>query len=577
MYFDFKVKIPEEKGKIYERTIKGVVYINYEYDRVYKPDRKYNIPKRTTIGKKCDDDPGMMYPNPNYLTYFPDMKLPTESGRGERSSCLRIGAFLVIEKLFMESMLDKIINSIYSDDRGTGLFMDLASYYLTTENNAGQYYPDYAYSHPLFTPEYKIYSDSTISKFISEITVEDSVAFQNEWNGIKKKKDKIYISYDSTNKNCQAGEIELVEFGHAKEDKGLPVFNYSIAYDCNNREPLFYETYPGSIVDVSQLQLMLNKAVAYGYKNAGFILDRGYFSKENIRYMDKCGYDFVIMVKGMKSFVNDAIRQVQGTFEDKRQCSIRRYQVSGTTLKMPVFYSDEKDRFIHIYYSYGKAAGEREALETKIDRIAAYLKKQEGQAVILDKCYEKYFDLEYYHEGKEDQSFVCGIEKSSVIEEELKMCGYFSIITSEEMTAKEALELYKSRDASEKLFKADKSFLGNRSLRVYTGESLEGKMLIAFVALIIRNRMYTKLKDAEEEMVEKPNYMNVPASIRELEKIEMIRQADGVYRLDHAVTATQKTILNAFGIDANYIKRKVKEISSNLDPRVHKVKIKGRK
>ena len=77
--------------------------------------------------------------------------------------------------------------------------------------------------------------------------------------------------------------------------------------------------------------------------------------------MDKCGYDFVIMVKGMKSFVNDAIQQVQGTFEDKRQCSIRHYQVSGTTLKMPVFYSDEKDRFLHIYYSYGEAAGEREA------------------------------------------------------------------------------------------------------------------------------------------------------------------------------------------------------------------------
>ena len=46
MYYDFKVKIPEVKGKIYERTIKGVVYINYEYDRVYKPDKKYNIPKR---------------------------------------------------------------------------------------------------------------------------------------------------------------------------------------------------------------------------------------------------------------------------------------------------------------------------------------------------------------------------------------------------------------------------------------------------------------------------------------------------------------------------------------------------
>ena len=575
MYYDFKVKIPDIKGKIYEKTIKDVTYINYEYDRVYKPDKKYNIPKRTTIGKKCTDDPNMMYPNPNFLKYFPDAELPKDQSRSGRSSCLRIGAFLVIEKLMMESMVDKIIGGIYNDDRGAGLFLDLASYYLITENSAGQYYPDYAYNHPLFTPGYKTYSDSTISTFTKQISVDDSVEFQNEWNAIKKKKDKIYISYDSTNKNCQAGDIDIVEFGHAKEEKGLPVFNYSIAYDCNNREPLFYESYPGSIVDVSQLQLMLNKAVAYGYKNAGFILDRGYFSRENIRYMDKCGYDFVIMVKGMKSFVNEAILQVKDTFEKKRQYTIRRFKVNGTTLKTPVFSSDEKDRYLHIYYSYERASAERAALEAKIDRIAAYLKKYEGQQVVIDKSYEKYFSLEYYHEGKEDQCFVCGIEKSSVIDAELELCGYFCIITSAEMSAKEALELYKSRDASEKLFKSDKSFLGNRSMRVYTEESLEGKILIAFVALIIRNRMYTKLKDAEEEMPEQPNYMNVPAAIRELEKIEMIRQADGIYRLDHAVTKTQKTILKAFGIDANYVKRKAQEISDQLNPKVLKVKING--
>lgn len=120
MYYDFKVKIPEVKGKIYERTIKGVVYINYEYDRIYKPDKKYNIPKRTTIGKKCEDDPEMMCPNPNFLTYFPDAELPEDQGRDARSSCLRIGTWIVIEKLMVESLLDKIISGLYSDDRGTG-------------------------------------------------------------------------------------------------------------------------------------------------------------------------------------------------------------------------------------------------------------------------------------------------------------------------------------------------------------------------------------------------------------------------------------------------------------------------
>ena len=48
------------------------------------------------------------------------------------------------------------------------------------------------------------------------------------------------------------------------------------------------------------------------------------------------------------------------------------------------------------------------------------------------------------------------------------------------------------------------------------------------------------------------------------EKIEMARQLDGVYRLDHAVTATQKTILKAFGMDEAYVKAKAKRISEQI-------------
>ena len=98
-------------------------------------------------------------------------------------------------------------------------------------------------------------------------------------------------------------------------------------------------------------------------------------------------------------------------------------------------------------------------------------------------------------------------------------------------------------------------------------------MLIEFVALIIRNRIYTKIKDALQTMQDQPNFMNVPAAIKELEKIEVIRQGDGIYRLDHAVTANQKKILKAFGIDAAYVKMKAKEIGERLDPRNKTVKM----
>ena len=62
----------------------------------------------------------------------------------------------------------------------------------------------------------------------------------------------------------------------------------------------------------------------------------------------------------------------------------------------------------------------------------------------------------------------------------------------------------------------------------------------------------------------KQNYMTVPAAIRELEKIEMTRQTDNIYRLDHAVTANQKVILKAFGLDANSIKYFASELSKEL-------------
>ena len=52
--------------------------------------------------------------------------------------------------------------------------------------------------------------------------------------------------------------------------------------------------------------------------------------------------------------------------------------------------------------------------------------------------------------------------------------------------------------------------------------------------------------------------------IVELEKIEMTRQLDKVYRLDHAVTKTQKVILSAFGMDWNHMKYRAENISKIL-------------
>ena len=560
MYLDFHVKIPEVPGKITRRKKGNSTYIEFEYHRVYDPKRQFTIAKRATIGKESTSDSLMMLPNQNFLKYFPDADLPDEKDRTTRSSCLRIGAYIVIRKIIDDYKIPEMLGE-YFEEKDIGLLLDLAAYSIISENNAGQYYPDYAYNHPLFTQGMKIYSDSKVSDFLRMITDDQSVGFLNAWNESKNHQEKIYLSYDSTNKNCQAGDIEMVEYGKAKVDNGLPIFNYAIAYDTKNKEPLFYETYPGSINDVSQLQYMIDRAKGYGYKKIGFILDRGYFSKKNIEYMEESGYSFVIMVKGMASFVNDLILENKGKFESKRIHNISEHRVYGMTVKKKLYLSDERDRYFHIYHSSFKESAEREIIESKIEQMANFLKKNANKAKEFGPGIEKYFEL-YYDEAK--KNFLFAVEKASVIEAEMALSGYFVIVTSEKMTAKEAISLYKSRDASEKLFRGDKSYLGNKSLRVYSDESASSKIFIEFIALIVRSKIYTALKEEMKNLDKKPNYMTVPAAIKELQKIEMVRQLDHVYRLDHAVTAMQKTILKAFGMDAPYIKYRANEISEKL-------------
>ncbi len=240
MYLDFLVIVPSVQGKITTKEKGEAVYVNYEVGREYYPDRKYTIPKRVTIGKLSKADRKMMVPNQNFLTYFPETELPGEKFNSNRSSCLRIGAYIVIQKVFEEHKLQELLERQFDDK------------------------------------------------------------------------------------------------------------------DLGN------ETYLGGIADISQLEYMLGKAKGYGYKNIGFILDRGYFSKGNIRKMDEYGCGFVIMEKGMAKLVNHLLLENKGRFEEEKKYSIRKHHVYGITVKEKLYLDDEKDRYFHIYHSTGKEHGERE-------------------------------------------------------------------------------------------------------------------------------------------------------------------------------------------------------------------------
>lgn len=604
-YQEYTVPVPDVKGKI--RTKKNG-YVELEIGRTYYPEKKYNVPKRVAIGKIAENNK-YMYPNEKYYDYIDNPVLPEVSTEDEkRSKCLEIGSYIVIKKIIKDYKLDTMIENLKINPEG--LLLDLVSYFIVEQDNAGQYFPDYARTHPLFSKNMHIYSDSTVSLMYQTITKEQILDFLEAWNKERDHTKRIYTSYDNSNKNCQAGEVYLAEYGNAKDDESKPIVNYSIVYDTENREPILFEIYPGSIPDVSQLQYLVDKLTGYGYNNVGIILDRGYFSKKNIRHMDRVGIPFVIMVKGMKDFVEDLVSDISGTFEQDRRCRIGDYKLFGTTVKRKMYADDEHERYIHLFYDDLRGAKEREEIEAEISKIRKTLEQMIGERIIYEEPAEKaavdadgtvltkeqqmkrkkeaekkkaeeekkkaeadknagraqradtgsYFELITDKDGV----LIAIREKDDVINEAKKHCGYFTLVTSENMTAERALKLYKGRDPSEKLFRGEKSYLGSDAYRVQSEESTEAKGLVQFIALIIRQKIYTYLLDEQIRMEKRHNFMTVPAAIKELNKIEMVKLPDGKYRMNWALTKTQKTILSAFGISEAKVQQEAKKIGNEL-------------
>ena len=555
MYYNFEVQIPNVKGKIIIKKKGNATYVLFQYGQKYNSEKKYSVPQRTIIGKINPAKPTHMYPNEKYQEYFPENNALEDLPESYRSCALKIGSYAVIKRTFDEYKLQPKLQKWFGKD--AGLLMDLVSYLIVDEENAGQHYPDFAFTHPLFSNQMHIYSDSKICRFFKNVTQEQMNGFLNDWNKSRDHKDRIYISYDSTNKNCQAGDIDILEYGKAKVDVGSAIFNLALAFDKTNRVPLFYETYGGSITDVAQFAYTVDKVKEFGYKKVGFILDRGYFSKDNIRYLDANKYAFVMMVKGCKKLVRRLIEANRNTFETDRDCAIRAYRVYGKTVTAKLYEDDAAERYFHVFFNPSRQAAEREQLEQTVDKLKLYLDKHLGQAVTLGALYNEFFSLRYNRQ----KVLVAYEEKKDTIKSMLEICGYFCIVTSEALTAAQALMHYKGRDISEKIFKTDKSFIGSKSMRVQSAESLEAKIFVEFIALIIRNRIYNLLKETLLRLDNRANYLTVPAALRELEKIEMVRCNNGRYRLDHAVSKRQKTILSSFGMDDSSIRSLSSEIS----------------
>jgi len=523
---NLRVPLPK-KGIAFKKTKKdGPKYV-YFTTSAYRDKNGNPTNKRTAIGK-LDEESGMLIPNNNYYNFFKDTNvnfLP--------KSILNFGSTFLV---------DHILNKLNVSDFLIGAFgiklarsIELIASYMCIDGSVMFYLDEFCTSN--FIKDNLMITSSNASDIFDKITYDDKMKFYKKW--VKHIGEKEYIAYDVTSISSYSENQEDVEYGYNRDKEKLPQINLGMYFGEDTCLPIFYTKYAGSILDKSYLKYMMLYNDELNINNVNFVMDKGFYTKDNIIYMKSKEYPFIMCVSNKLITSNKLL--------DKHGASISSY--SNYIKDMEVYsikdivntYGVKTD--VHIYYDEDKARIQKKDLYCKIEKYDFEISQLKVLTKKQYKLYNKYFDVELNDDGTFEYT------KNSVkIDELARKHGYFILIsTLKNKDSKEILSLYRRKDKVEKNFDNLKNYLDFKRLRTHKDSTTEGKLFVGFISLIIKSYIEYKLKDYFIK-----NNSSVEKIFRELKKIKIVKMNNG-QNLMAPLTSKQKKILNEFDIVENDI------------------------
>ena len=177
-----------------------------------------------------------------------------------------------------------------------------------------------------------------------------------------------YIAYDVTSISSCSKDIENLEWGYNRNKENLPQVNLAIYYGEKGMLPLYYSIYLGSIPDKTHLSYMLRDNDLIGYKKVKYVMDRVFFSKDNLKHLVESGCRFIMSMPNSLKVTKSLIDCYREEVVSKAECWLGK----DLPYAKEVIIEEFDIRFkAHIYYSVEKLATEQALL---LERIEEYEK-----------------------------------------------------------------------------------------------------------------------------------------------------------------------------------------------------------
>ena len=260
----------------------------------------------------------------------------------------------------------------------------------------------------------------------------------------------------------------LTEWGYA--DSGIEhKIGLLLVSERDTRLPLFFKLVPGNWTSVSLLDETLDELRAYKISEPFLVLDRGFFSAENLERVKNREIGFIIGLPASTTLFGTLVEEVVPTIQAPSNAfmfngsyhfgGVKRVRVEAISLYAYVILNPER-----------KTREEKKLYSEILERIA-YLESRKRKR----KVSGRFVEFKY---GRAKM-------KEKEIEEELRKKGVMILLSTKRMTCAEALELYYSKDVIEKSFRYFKSDLDLLPARVHREDGLRAYVLLMFLSLYL--------------------------------------------------------------------------------------------
>ena len=472
MALDATIKVPVPEHGTVKRRMGDKIYLYYA-TAIYRNEKGQPTSDRVSIGR-YDEESGMLIPNRNYYEVYLKQSAPRLTG------LCSYGMYHAFRGVSDQLGLTRMLKHYFPENWE---LMLTAAQYMLSEGNVMYYLKDYTESHKTTAGE--SIDDARISRMFSQLRKEDMLLFFREWMKIKKAKE--YVCYDVTSISSYGKGIADLEWGYNRDKEKLPQINMGMYYGEESGLPLYYRIYPGSISDKSHLKHMISDQSFVGNQKTQYVMDRGFYSAANLQFLVSEGCRFVIALPGSLKYCTELIRKHCAEIIDHSQYHLGKGLPYGKAFDITELGFRMR---VHLYYSPEKAAQESESLYELLERQENELSQME-EPPDRKLHYDRYFHINRSKDGK-----LGYIRNYQAIDEQLAKCGFFLIgETDFKKTTAQILEIYRRRDMVEKSFDQLKNELDMKQLRCHNGDTTEGKVFVAFLALIVRAYMMNKLTE----------------------------------------------------------------------------------